>query len=321
MRSALTPFLLSLLLFTFSPFLLADVKPSTALSEMNQLYHTLGDITKLSLPERLNRISARWLTRPYSLFPLGEGAIGEYDHMPRYRTDAFDCETFVDTVLAAALSTNFNGFKHCMDIIRYQQGHVSFTKRNHFTSIDWNRNNQQQGLLRDITKTIKNQAHHPIAIHAETDIDKANWYAHLPASRIRLPNASLLQRTQQLKKLRLAGRQFARQHSSLPYLPLRVLFDEQGHANALLFQQIPHGAIVEIVRPNWDLIQQIGTRNDVSHLGFVFWQDGTLIFREASSDAQQVIDIPLVNYLRQQRKNPTIQGINIQQVVQRAPLC
>jgi hypothetical protein len=307
--------LLCLALSTFSLYSSADVKRSIALNEIQRLYQTELNNQRLSLPERLERISRHWLHKPYRLFALGEGSGDEYDETPRYRTDAFDCETFVDTVLAIAFSTDISSFQHCMDTLRYKNGHVSFITRNHFTSIDWNQNNQHNGLLRDMTTTIHNRAAQSVAVWSETEINKANWYAHLPISRIRIKRLSSEQRLEKLNQLRHAGQHFKIQHSRLPYLPFNVLFDDKGRENKFIFNQIPHGAIIEIVKPNWDLTQQIGTHYDISHLGFAFWQHGVLLFREASSDMQQIIDIPLVDYLQQQRKNSSIQGINIQVVI------
>ena len=79
------------------------------------------------------------------------------------------------------------------------------------------------------------------------------------------------------------------------------------------FQQIPNAAIIEIVRPNWDLTKEIGTHLNVSHIGFAIWKNKTLYFRQASSIHHQVIDTPLTSYLYDALKNSeTIKGINIQ---------
>ena len=100
--------------------------------------------------------------------------------------------------------------------------------------------------------------------------------------------------------------------STIPYIPLSVLFDNAGQANMHLFKQIPNAGIIEIVRPNWDLTKQIGTHLNVSHLGFAIWINNVIFFREASSEHHQIIDVPLIDYLRAAQKSPTIKGINIQ---------
>lgn len=83
----------------------------------------------------------------------------------------------------------------------------------------------------------------------------------------------------------------------------------------VLFNQIPNAAIIEIIRPNWDLHKEIGTHLNVSHLGFSIRKNGTLLFRETSSTDGRAIDIPLVDYLRQTLSSPTIKGINVQVVL------
>ena len=282
---------------------------------IRQLYHSLQINPTSSMAARLDFISQQWLYHPYERTALGEGTPSAYDEAPRYRTDAFDCETYVDTVLAAAFATDLPSFKQCMDQIRYANGRVSYVTRNHFTSLDWNTNNQKQGFIKDITETIVNHANQPVAIKARALIDKAAWYKFASPSQIRLLKATPIQQAHQLTLLKRAGSQFKKQTDIISYIPLTVLFDKQGRPNLDLFKQIPNGAIIEIIRPNWDLTQEIGTHLNVSHLGFVFWKNNILLFRNATSSYQHVIDIPLITYLREAQQSPTIGGINIQIVL------
>ena len=74
-----------------------------------------------------------------------------------------------------------------------------------------------------------------------------------------------------------------------------------GKKNLLPFvniHAIPSGAILLLVHPNLDLTQTIGTHLNVVHMGFAIWRNGILKFRAASSIHQQVIDIPLLQYLQ-----------------------
>ena len=159
--------------------------------EVHQLYHSLQtNPTPKNMAARLNVISKQWLHRPYALTALGEGASSDYDDAPRCRTDAFDCETYVDTVLALALATDPIAFRQCMDQIRYTTGVVSYLTRNHFTSLDWNTHNQRQGFIKDITETLVNRSKQPVAKHARALIDKAAWFAHLSSRQLRLHDAS-----------------------------------------------------------------------------------------------------------------------------------
>jgi len=287
---------------------------------IHKLYHNLDHQQNLKPAERLEYFSQPWLNHPYSLFPLGEGADAEYDEMPRYRIDVFDCETLVDTVLALAIAEDTFTFKQCMDKIRYKQGHVSFINRNHFTASDWNINNQNQGFLKDITRQILNQNKQPVALESKTIIDKAAWYKKLPLTRIRIQNISQKEQKKRLYSLGQAGSRFKKQTSIIPYLPLKTLFNQKGQPDMALFKQIPHDAIIEIVRPNWNLTEAIGTHIDISHLGFAFWKQDVLYFRQASIIYNQVIDVPLIEYLSTALESPSIKGINIQVFTIKSPL-
>ena len=100
-----------------------------------------------------------FLGMPYMVSPLGEGALP--DDGPLIRYDAFDCTTFVETVLA-------NGDTDCMNQIRYRDGEIGFLTRNHFIECDWLPNNV------DFVRNVS-------AMYAPTDvrhvvIDKAEWF-------------------------------------------------------------------------------------------------------------------------------------------------
>lgn len=100
-----------------------------------------------------------FLGAPYMVSPLGECALPDDD--PLIRFDAFDCTTFVETVLA-------DGDLDCLNDIRYQDGRIGFLTRNHFIESDWLTNN---------TDWVENVS----AKYAPTDIrrvqiDKSQWF-------------------------------------------------------------------------------------------------------------------------------------------------
>lgn len=307
-------------LFSISAFAQVHPKQEEANAVINELYHNLANIPKFDMAARLDKISAHFLGKEYILGALGEGMKARFDQSPRYRTDGFDCETFVDTVVALALASSTTDFKQCICKIRYANGHVSYTDRNHFTSLDWNLNNQHQGFIKDITESFKDANNQPVAQMASALIDKPSWYQHLTLKNIRLNSENEKEQQQRLTDLKNRGNKLAKTNANIPYIPLTVLFDSAGKANQQLFSQIPNAAIVEIVRPNWNLRKAIGTNLNVSHLGFVFWKNNILYFREASSIYGRVVDVPLIEYLQEARNSPTIKGINIQIVVPQSPL-
>lgn len=299
-----------------SATVLAHTLPEkTADRDIAQLYHSLPPLPRTSLTERLNLISASFLGKPYLLGALGEGEHARFDQFPRYRTDAFDCDTYVTTVMALALADSLTGFKHCLRNIRYQQGKRRFILRNHFTDLDWNKNNEYAGRLRDITTTLRSPEGKPVFKMAQALIDKPGWYAHFTHENIRLLSATEALKHHRLIELQREGKTLPRQTVTLPYLPLSVLFDKKGRPNQHYFDAIPDGAIIEIVRPDWDIKDRIGTRLNISHLGFVFRVRGVQMFRQASSEYQKVIDVPLTDYLKKATNSPTIRGINIQVVL------
>lgn len=286
---------------------------------IEQLYHNLDGLHKPAMSERIEWVSAQFKNKPYLLGALGEGPSARFDQFPRYRTDAFDCATYVTTVLAIALASNTRTFEHCLQHVRYKNGRRSYINRNHFTSLDWNGNNQAQGFLQDITLRIKDGNDRPIARIARATINKPAWYQYKGMEHIRLHPMDPDKQQNRLAELKSKGQSLEIREAQIPYLPLDQLFDAKRQANLYLFKQIPHGSIIEIVRPNWDLSKKIGTCLNVSHIGFAIWSEGILYYREASSSEGKIIDIPLITYLKQALDSPTIKGINVQVVKPQAP--
>lgn len=314
--------ILAILILLSLPTLANTNNPQT---QINTQVNNLSDIIKIlnktnkirfkTLTDKIAYISELFLNKPYAFNTLGEGENARFDEYQIYRTDVFDCETFVDTVLALALAQDVSSFEQYIKLIRYKDGKVSFINRNHFTSLDWNKNNQKQNLLKDITQTIVNTEHKSIALMAQCYIDKPNWYKHLSISRIRIKNLSDTEKQKRLATLRKKGQKLTKSIAKIPYIPFNALFDAENQVNMSIFKQIPNGAILEIVRPNWNLYDKIGTNLNVSHLGFVVWQNNKPFFIHASSEKNKVTKVSLIQYLQNAKKSPTIKGINVQVIV------
>lgn len=99
-------------------------------------------------------LGARYLNSP-----LGEGIAPDND--PLIRFDAFDCTTFVETVIAD------NNLKK-LNKIRYKNGQVDFLARNHFIETDWLQNNS------DIVQNVSNR-YGPVQVRS-VKIDKKSWF-------------------------------------------------------------------------------------------------------------------------------------------------
>lgn len=72
------------------------------------------------------------------------------------RDDAFDCVTYCEAVLAAALARDMPEFEAALRKIRYRNGEVEWRERNHYFA-DWCRNNVDNGIcgFAALGKTIK----------------------------------------------------------------------------------------------------------------------------------------------------------------------
>lgn len=257
------------------------------------------------LADRIDWMSSKFLGKPYLLGALGEGSRARYDQYPRYRTDAFDCLTYVNTVLALAFAGDLASFKTWMAKINYQHGKYAFLERNHFLEI------ARRPRLHDITAHFVNAQGVLVAQRSETWINQPGWYSRLPPQQIRLLSGNSKIRTARWLELKDKGQKLSKQRVIIRYLPLSELFDSNLQPVEFLFAQIPNLAILEIVRPNWRLRDIIGTDLMVSHLGFVLRTTHGLVFREASSIDGVVEDVSLVDYLRASMASPTIKGVRI----------
>jgi hypothetical protein len=247
------------------------------------------------LASRIEDVSAHFLGRPYVLGPLGEGPSGEYDKDPLYRFDVFDCTTFVETVMALSLAKDFADFERLMNLIRYKDGTVSYVARNHFTDADWNPNNIAAGFLKDITQTVAGKSGVKTATAL---IDKANWYRKT--------------------KHESVGQDIKPEMVSIPYVALDAIFAPDGEVDTDVLDRIPSGAVVNVVRPNWDLLKAIGTRMNVSHQVLMIRKDGRLLVRQATSvGKKQVVDMDAVEFMRPMLQSETIKGLNFLEVVER----
>ena len=298
--------------------------PSYSMEEYNEfiesIYRQNPYDDNQNIDTRLKIYSAAFLGMPYILGALGEGPTGVFDKSPLYRTDGFDCTTYVSTVLALTLSKNLSEFQNNIVKINYHNAQVSYIQRNHFMEVDWNINNQHLGYLQDINSHFIDAAGNKIAWTVNAIIDKPAWYRMKNATAIKtfepITVASLSELITNLHEL---AEDVLVENIQTLYIPLTSLFDKNGYANDYLFNQIPSAAVIEIVRPNWDLTTSIGTHLHISHMGFALRDERGLIFRDASTITHNVRDILLVDYLQAYLDHPTIKGIHVQKILSATP--
>ena len=100
-------------------------------------------------PQRLAKISARYLRKPYALDCLGEGH--GVDRDPLYDARRVDCQTLVEQVMADALSERLGSREAAVRAVRYRQSTVSLANRFHYCLPDWLEN---AWPARDVTPSL-----------------------------------------------------------------------------------------------------------------------------------------------------------------------
>ena len=183
------------------------------------------------------------------------------------RLDSVDCTTFVEYVLALAVthdtgagwdSTTYSRFKQNLQQIRYRNGMVSgYSSRLHYFT-DWIADNDKKGLVKEVT------VHSPYAVR-KVSLDFMTTHAQLyPALAKSEPMVNLMKQIEN----RWANYE-------MPYIPKAKL--DLGKQKL----KIHDGDILAIVTNIRGL--------DVVHVGFAYWMDGKLHLIHASSQAKKVI--------------------------------
>jgi hypothetical protein len=214
-------------------------------------------------------------TRPlvgaaYLPSPLGEGAGRDPD--PRFRLDAFDCMTFVETALALAGASSLEDARLALDDLRYD-GPPAFAARNHEVLSQWLPSNVAKGWIADATPLLAGAG----ARVAAKEYTPASWQAVREAGRA-LPG---------VPRARLPIGRFA----VSVVAPVAVL---------PLAPRLPDGALVFVVRAD---APDRPTR--VTHAGLVVrGPGGEARVRHATSSkgVGRVIEEPIDRFLRRQAR-------------------
>jgi hypothetical protein len=126
---------------------MANVSEDLDRRALGDLFRRLRGVDRVG--ERIERVSREWVGRPYRECPLG-GAPGRPEVFTA-SIGAFDCVTFVECVLAVAVSDSVEGFVANLRAIRYRDGDVAWKARNHYMT-GWIRENQRAGFVRNRTR-------------------------------------------------------------------------------------------------------------------------------------------------------------------------
>jgi hypothetical protein len=129
--------------------LLASRDASAAPTRAALIERLIGEAKALPrVSQRLDFISGKLLGIRYQANTL----IGSPKLPEKFvvRDDAFDCVTFCEVVLAAAIARDFSEFETTLRRIRYDHGQVAYDQRNHYFA-DWCSRNIANGICTSVS--------------------------------------------------------------------------------------------------------------------------------------------------------------------------
>lgn len=200
--------------------------------------------------------------------------------------DAFDCTTFVETVLAMALARQEAAarktawtdalFRSHLTRLRYRQGVIDgYASRLHYFS-DWLRDNEQKGLIQDVTRELGGMTVSKPLNYMTTHLYK---YPKLYDKAVYQQIAQIQQRISQ---------------QSFAFIPKKQLAQIEG--------QLREGDIVMLTAARPGL--------DMKHVGFATLRNGRVHLLHASSEYGEVMitEEPLTDYVL---RNRWLSGIRV----------
>lgn len=239
-------------------------------------------------PARLERMTRGMVGAPYVFSPLGEAAEPDLD--PRFRLDAFDCTTFVETALAFARCDGLPEIQRELDQIRYASGDAAYAKRRHLVTAQWIPDLTALGYVEELTAEVGDDE----TVVMVLTLDATRWKKRAVA-----------------RKVSLGADDVPLGTFELPYLPIAVAIARARDG------RIPAGTIINAVRREW-----VSSPEVITHQGLVLArpEDGAIFVRHASPISKRVIDEPLLRMLERYEKPRTpkawpIIGVNLLRIV------
>jgi hypothetical protein len=123
-----------------------------------------------NLRKRIIHLARKNIGQPYELYLLGEMPFEPYDPQPIYCLTKSDCVVFAEHTYAMALTHNWPSFMKMLQRLRYRDGQLGVTTRNHYTEADWDVSNRW--LVDDITSQLAGDS----AVKFSEKIDRARFF-------------------------------------------------------------------------------------------------------------------------------------------------
>jgi len=228
-----------------------------------------------SFGDAMVSVGKTFLGTPYVAKTL---EIGESESLV-INLSGMDCTTYVENVLAFSTllkqdTMNFDSFAQTLENIRYKDGELDgYASRLHYFS-EWIANNEKKGLLKDITPEIGGQ-------EINKDINFMSTHRDL---------YPFLQDEENFRKIQVS-------ENYLNQKSICILPQDQIEANE---DQIKNGDIIALTTYIPGL--------DITHTGIASREkDGRIHLLHASSSGEvKVSELPLVDYLKNIKKNSGI---------------
>ncbi|MDD3807598.1 MAG: DUF1460 domain-containing protein [Candidatus Marinimicrobia bacterium] len=120
----------------------------------------------LTMTDRMALYSEQFLGMPYSWTATGDGEWALYENQPLFNFDSTNCMVYCEHVLALSISDSWDNFFNNLQHIRYKEGIIGMSTRNHYTMADWLPeniwllNNVSQSVGGSYTKTMTRTISH-----------------------------------------------------------------------------------------------------------------------------------------------------------------
>lgn len=106
----------------------------------------------LTITERINLFSERFLGTPYNFNCVGDGPYALVENYPLVNFKETNCMALCEHVLALSTSDSWDNFFNNLLHIRYKNGIIGIRTRNHYTMADWLPENSW--LLEDVSAIV-----------------------------------------------------------------------------------------------------------------------------------------------------------------------
>ena len=224
----------------------------------------------------------KFINYPYVAFTLDQNK----DEKLVINTKGLDCTTYVENVLALSICAkkkikDFEGFCDVLKDVRYIDGKVGYTTRQHYFTI-WMEDNIKDSLVERV-----NLPDPPLSANRTPFVN----YMTTHVASYRMLNAH----KEWLPEIKAMEDKVS--HTSFPYIPKQQLKDSNRYRD-----YINDGDIIAIVTDKAGL--------DISHVGLASWHKDGLHLLNASSLHKKVIDEPMTLYQYLQKQKTSV-GITL----------